>query len=77
VISEFNITIKSGGGCPQLFMPTLYVVALGVNRIGKLIITLLVSEVQQTGTINFWNFYKTDIPHPTQGKKYFKLSATN
>jgi transglutaminase-like putative cysteine protease len=37
VISEFNITIKSGGGCPQLFMPTLYVVALGVNRIGKVL----------------------------------------
>ena len=35
MISEFNITIKSGDGCPRLFMPTLYVVVLGVNRIGK------------------------------------------
>jgi hypothetical protein len=35
VISEFNITIKSGGGYPRQFMPTLYVVALGLNRIGK------------------------------------------
>jgi hypothetical protein len=37
VISEFNITIKSGDGCPRLFMPTLYVVVLGVNRIGKVV----------------------------------------
>ena len=49
MISEFNISIKSGGGCPRLFMPTLNIVALGVNRIGKVctMISLSVEDCVQ------------------------------
>jgi hypothetical protein len=74
VISEFNITIKSGDGCPRLFMPTLYVVVLGVNRIGKVNSTPKDWEVMvvMDWSMGFWQVMVAGI----RDCQYYKIDGS-